>query len=168
MNKRKPKGKRKGKCAARVTDKVNHLTPPTLTGIGSLNVFIGKRKAWRGVPTAVAPALMSAKLSTYATIQAAEANSLAMAPTPLGPAAKAAEQSTKVTIATTMSSTIASVSGLADKHTCVLHGVGVVVGGSRTVLINGFPACRQGDTIVEPLGPPNKILKGCSSVFIGD
>lgn len=168
MNKRKPRGKRRGKPAARVTDKVIHPTPPSLTGIGSLNVFIGKRRAWRGVPTAVTPALMSTKLSTYATIQAAEANTLAMAPTPAGPAAQAAEKSTKASIAATMSSTIASVSGLADKHTCVLHGVGVVVGGSRTVLINGLPACRQGDTIVEPLGPPNKILKGCSSVLIGD
>ncbi len=156
-----------GKPAARVTDNVVHPTPPILTGIGSPNVFIGRLPAWRGVPNAAAPALMSTKLTTYATVQAAEANSLAMAPTPAGPAAKAAEDSTKATVATTMSSTIASVSGLADRHTCVLHGVGVVVGGSLTVLINGLPACRMGDTIVEPLGSPNKIVGGCLNVLIG-
>ena len=157
-----------GKPAARVTDNVVHPTPPTLTGIGSPNVFIGKLPAWRGVPTAAAPALMSTKLTTYATVQAAEAASLAVAGTPAAPAAKAAEASTKASVATTMSSNIASVSGLADRHACVLHGVGVVVGGSRTVSINGLPACRLGDTIVEPLGPPNKILRGCINVLIGN
>jgi uncharacterized Zn-binding protein involved in type VI secretion len=31
-----------------------------------------------------------------------------------------------------------------------------------------MPACRVGDTIIEPLGPPNKITKGESTVIIGD
>lgn len=134
------KPKLKPKPAARVTDNVVHLTPPTLTGIlkiatGSPNVFIGKLKAWRGVPTAAVPALVSVK----------QTNDVA-----------------------TISSTIASISGMADKHVCGLHGIGVVVGGSRTVLINGLPACRKGDIIIEPLGPPNIIAKGCLTVFIGD
>jgi uncharacterized Zn-binding protein involved in type VI secretion len=30
-----------------------------------------------------------------------------------------------------------------------------------------MPACRQGDTIVEPVGPPNKITLGEKSVIIG-
>jgi uncharacterized Zn-binding protein involved in type VI secretion len=47
------------------------------------------------------------------------------------------------------------------------HGIGVVVDGSTTVMINGLPACRMGDTIVETIGPPNKITKGRPDVIIG-
>ena len=156
-----------GKPAARITDNVVHPTPPILTGIGSLNVFIGKLPAWRGVSIAAA-ALMSAKQGTDAANRAAEAASAAAAATPAGPAAKAAEISTKAASAATMASAIASSAGGADKHVCVLHGTGVVIDGSRTVLINGLPACRMGDTILEPVGPPNKIVRGCLSVLIGN
>jgi uncharacterized Zn-binding protein involved in type VI secretion len=48
------------------------------------------------------------------------------------------------------------------------HGPGVVVTPSKTVFINGLPACRQGDTIIEAVGPPNKISVGCPTVIIGD
>jgi uncharacterized Zn-binding protein involved in type VI secretion len=47
------------------------------------------------------------------------------------------------------------------------HGPGVVIDGSTTVMINGLPACRLGDTILEPVGPPNKIVKGEFTVIIG-
>jgi uncharacterized Zn-binding protein involved in type VI secretion len=30
-----------------------------------------------------------------------------------------------------------------------------------------LPACRQGDTVLEALGPPNKIVKGDITVTIG-
>lgn len=58
-----------------------------------------------------------------------------------------------------------------DFHACPVsdpktHGGGVVQGGSTTVLINGVPAARQGDTIVES-GPPNTIVGGSSTVIIG-
>src|SRR5262249_45193267 len=39
--------------------------------------------------------------------------------------------------------------------------------GSPTVLINNLPACRMGDTILEAIGPPNKIAMGCPTVMIG-
>ena len=61
---------------------------------------------------------------------------------------------------------------MADVHPCPLvtgvvpHVSGTVVAGSSTVLINGLPATRQGDTIVES-GPPNTIVSGCPSVIIG-
>ena len=61
---------------------------------------------------------------------------------------------------------------LADVHTCPLtsgavpHVGGVVTSGSRSVLVNGVPAARLGDTIVES-GPANTITAGCSSVVIG-
>lgn len=58
-----------------------------------------------------------------------------------------------------------------DMHLCPLpgvpHGGGVVTPGAPTVLINGFPAARAGDFIVEPTGGPNVILLGCPTVMIG-
>ncbi|MFN7650021.1 MAG: PAAR domain-containing protein [Acidobacteriota bacterium] len=39
--------------------------------------------------------------------------------------------------------------------------------GSATVMINNLPACRLGDTVLEALGGPNKIVKGESTVIIG-
>ncbi len=59
-----------------------------------------------------------------------------------------------------------------DIHTCPLitvlvpHVGGVVAVGSATVRINGFPATRQGDLVVEA-GPPNAIAVGMPTVLIG-
>ncbi len=62
----------------------------------------------------------------------------------------------------------------ADFHACPMvtlgvppipHVGGVVTVGSPTVLINGFPAARQGDVVVET-GPPNAIVGGCPTVMI--
>lgn len=59
-----------------------------------------------------------------------------------------------------------------DTHACPLvtgvvpHTGGVVARGSTTVRINGLPAARQGDSIVES-GPPNAIAAGCLTVIIG-
>jgi uncharacterized Zn-binding protein involved in type VI secretion len=164
-----------GKPAARVSDPVAHTIPPVLTGgPGSPNVLIGSLPAWRGVPMAVATALQSAKQMSDAAIEVAEKATLAAAGTPGAAAAKAAEETTKATAATTMGSTIKTSAGGADIHNCgtplpsTPHGSGVVLDGSQTVLINGLPACRQGDTILEALGLPNKISMGCATVQIGD
>jgi uncharacterized Zn-binding protein involved in type VI secretion len=43
---------------------------------------------------------------------------------------------------------------------------GGVVAGSATVLIEGLPAARLGDSVVEN-GPPNTIVGGDPSVQIG-
>jgi len=59
-----------------------------------------------------------------------------------------------------------------DTHACPLvtgvvpHTGGVVTMGSTKVLINNFPAARQGDVIAES-GPPNAIAAGCPTVIIG-
>ena len=59
-----------------------------------------------------------------------------------------------------------------DAHACplssgpVAHAGGVVMIGSKTVLINKMPAARQGDKVVEA-GPPNSIAAGCPTVTIG-
>jgi uncharacterized Zn-binding protein involved in type VI secretion len=163
-----------GKPAARVSDNVTHPLPPVLgPGPGSTTVFVGALPAWRGVPAAAAAALQSAKTASDAAINAAEAATVAAAGTPGAPAAKAAEESIKATAAAQMGSMITSMAGGADIHSCTTplpippHGPGVVIDGSQTVLINGLQACRLGDTILEAVGPANKIVKGEMTVLIG-
>src|SRR5262244_4243536 len=163
-----------GKPAARLTDNVAHPAPPLLApGPGSPNVFIRMLPAWRGVPAAAAGALQAAKQISDTAIQVAEAATLAAAGTPGAPAAKAAEEATKAAAAAQMGSMITSMAGGADIHTCTTplplppHGPGVVIDGSQTVFINGLQACRMGDTVLEAVGPPNKIAKGEMTVLIG-
>lgn len=160
--------------AARITDNVLHPLPPVLMpGPGSMNVMIGMLPAWRGIPAAAAAALQAAKQVSDVAVQAAQATTIATAATPAGPAAYAAEQAVKAAALAALSSSISAMAGMSDIHVCTTpspvppHGPGVVVDGSQTVLINNMPACRMGDTIIEPLGPPNKIMKGEFTVIIG-
>ena len=64
---------------------------------------------------------------------------------------------------------------LTDQHLCEMlllppipppHGTGVVITGSTTVLINGLPACRQGDIIQETISA-SSIAIGYPTVLIG-
>jgi hypothetical protein len=62
-----------------------------------------------------------------------------------------------------------------DQHACPMvstDGVGMVMLGSPTVLINGMMACRMGDMVMEipglALGPANPILMGEPTVMIGE
>ena len=155
--------------AARILDLVLHPLPGVLQpGPGSPNVLIGGLPAWRGVS-----AIQAARQVSDATIMAAEAATLAAAGTPGAPAAKAAEETTKAAAAASMGAMITGAAGGADIHNCLTllpappHGPGVVVDGSQTVLINNLSACRVGDTIIEAVGPPNKITMGLSTVIIG-
>lgn len=171
-----------GRFAARVTDMTAHPLPGPLTpGPGSPNVFIGYLPAWRGLPAAAVAGLQAAKQAADTAVAAAEAATLAAAGTPGAPAAYAAEQTTKTATAASLGSMISSLAaasatpsgGTPDIHLCLTpspvppHGPGVVIDGSATVLINGLPACRVGDTILEPLGPPNTIVLGMATVLIG-
>lgn len=60
-----------------------------------------------------------------------------------------------------------------DLHQCPLveglvpHSGGVVAVGSQTVLIEGRPAVRAGDAIVEAAGRPNTVVVGAPTVLIG-
>ncbi|NNE65650.1 MAG: hypothetical protein HKN33_03715 [Pyrinomonadaceae bacterium] len=160
--------------AARVSDNVVHPLPPVLTvGPGSLDVIIGFLPAWRGMPLGAVAALQAAKTVADTAIKTAEAASAAAAGTPGAPAAKAAEEAAKTAALSAMSSAISSAAGGADIHTCTTplpvppHGPGVVIDGSATVMINNLPACRLGDSILEAIGPPNKIVKGEFTVIIG-
>jgi uncharacterized Zn-binding protein involved in type VI secretion len=139
-----------------------------------LNVLIGFLPAWRGIPLAAAAGLQAAKQSADIAVQTAVAATAAAAGTPGAPAAYAAEQATKGAVLASMSSAItgAAASG-ADIHMCATpspvppHGPGVVIDGSATVQVNFLPQCRLGDTILEALGPPNKIMKGEMTVIVG-
>jgi uncharacterized Zn-binding protein involved in type VI secretion len=65
-----------------------------------------------------------------------------------------------------------------DQHACPLvsitgpDGVGAVMVGSPTVLINNMMACRMGDIVLEKpglaMGPANPIIMGCPTVMIGE
>jgi uncharacterized Zn-binding protein involved in type VI secretion len=142
-------------------------------GTGSKDVLIGFLPAWRGMPAAAAAALQAAKQVADVAIQAAEAATKAASGTPGAPAALAAEQAAKTAALSALSSMTTAMTGQVDIHACTVpspvppHGPGVVIDGSKTVLINNMPACRLGDTILEPLGPPNKIVKGETTVIIG-
>lgn len=160
--------------AARITDPVSHPLPPVLTpGPGSLTCLIGFLPAWRAIPAAAAAGLQAAKQAADISVQAAETATKAAAGSPGAPAALAAEQTLKASVAASMSSMIMSASGGADIHMCVVpspvppHGPGVVIQGSATVMIDNLPAARQGDKLLEPLGPPNPIAMGCTTVIIG-
>ena len=57
-----------------------------------------------------------------------------------------------------------------DVHNCPMsdpspHGPGNVIQGSKTVLINGFPAVRVGDKVIDR--GANPIVSGINTVMIG-
>jgi uncharacterized Zn-binding protein involved in type VI secretion len=156
--------------AARILDPVAHPLPPVLQpGPGSFNVLIGFLPAWRGINPAAAAALTVSE----AAIKVAEAATIAAAGTPAAPAAKLAEEGVKSAAAASMGSMITSMAGGADIHICATplpippHGPGVVIKPSMTVFVNNLGASRQGDTILEAVGPPNTIVMGCPTVLIG-
>ena len=162
------------KMAARIGDQPTHPMPCSLCGTpGSLDVTIGGKPAWRGVSSAVASALKAAKALADATIKAAETATRLAAGTPGAPFAYSAEQTVKGVVSAVMGQAISAGACGADVHVCATpsalppHGPGVVINGSKTVTINGLPATRVQDEVMEAAGPPNKIQLGCFNVFIG-
>ncbi len=161
-------------AARAFADTTSHPLPPVLSpGPGSLNVIIGFMPAWRGIPLAAVAALQAAKKVADTAIKVADTAATAAAGTPAGPAAKVAAEAAKAAALSAMSSAISAASMGADIHSCLTpfpvppHGPGVDISGSATVMINNLPAGRQGDTILEAIGPPNKITKGEMTVLIG-
>jgi uncharacterized Zn-binding protein involved in type VI secretion len=160
-----------GKPAARITDPVVHPLPPVLTGgPTAVTVIIGGLPAWRGVGAAGAAALSAAKATSDAALNAAAAATLAAAGTPGAPAAIAAEKAAQAAAVASMGSMMAGMG--TDIHICttippIPHGSGIVIDPSTTVIVCGQPQARMGDTIMEPLGPPNKIVMGCPTVMVG-
>jgi uncharacterized Zn-binding protein involved in type VI secretion len=154
--------------AARLTDITVHGSP-LLPGTGSMNVLIGGLPAWR----AMSPAAVAGFLLLVAKILS-NVNKLATA-----------ISTNNVPAATKIGKDLAdqvpqavSMIGAMDKIVCPMlllriagppHGMGVMLGGSQTVLINNLPAGRVGDQIRELLSPePNSVAVGCPTVIIGD
>ncbi|MGF1485899.1 MAG: PAAR domain-containing protein [Prochloraceae cyanobacterium] len=54
-----------------------------------------------------------------------------------------------------------------DTHFCPHHSSGKVFLGSKSVFINGHPACRQGN-IIQEANAINNIIGGCPTVSVGD
>lgn len=148
-----------GRPAARLGDPTAHGSPLS-PGLGSPNVLIGKKPAWRGLPTAsIRQLAQSAKNAAEAAMKV---------PT----ATNEAERAKYISDIAQEASSMVQIMGSTDQHACpvtkgpVADGTGVVIDGSLTVLINGLPACRVGDTIQE-ITSVNKITVGEPTVLIG-
>lgn len=163
---------------ARVADMVTHPFPPVLTGSpGAITVIVGFKPAWRGLPAGACGAIQQAKDASDKVLADLKAKKIAAAGTPAGPAAVAAEKLGQAAALAAMGASImAAAGGGTDVHMClgippppfgIPHGPGIVMDGSKTVMINSMPACRIGDTVTEAIGGPNKILMGCMTVVIG-
>ena len=131
--------------------------------------------AAQGNPAAVAAA-SSASALLISTNVALTATWTVASVVPGGqPAANIAyTEGIKAVAAAASASVFSSVAAMTDMHICPLpcpippHGPGMVTMGSRTVIISGLPAARQGDQVFEAAGGPDPIAMGCPTVMIGD
>lgn len=178
--------------AARLGDPTAHGTPLS-PGPGSPNVLIGFKPAWRAVPAAAGEVLKAAKKASdkvLGTLAQATVTAAAAVPPVTLPAVQALEVAGRAAALAAMSGAINGAAAgppAADIHLCAIpfaaappdmvpspcppgpsHGPGVVIDGSTTVMINMLPAARQGDHVLEALGPLDPIAMGCPTVIIGD
>jgi uncharacterized Zn-binding protein involved in type VI secretion len=154
-------------AAARVTDITVHGSP-MVPGTGSNNVLVGNLPAWRAMsPAAVASfvALVAQILVNVNKLVTAISTNNVLA------AAKVGKD-----LADQIPQAVGMI-GAMDKIICPMlllrisgppHGMGVMIGGSSTVMINNLPAGRVGDQIRELLSPePNSCAVGFPTVQIG-
>lgn len=126
----------------------------------------GGAPAAAGVASAQAALLQSTNAALTATWTAASA-------VPGGqPAAdQAYTQGIKLAAAASAGAVASALQGLADMHVCPLlfplHGPGFVTSASSSVFINGLPACRMGDAVLEAAGGSDPIANGAQNVSIG-
>ncbi|MBM3785704.1 MAG: hypothetical protein FJW30_15165 [Acidobacteria bacterium] len=161
--------------AARIRDNTAHGIPLS-PGPGSVDTFIGNKPAWRALPAGAGAGLQSFNSAADATMKSLESATKAAAPTPGAGVALAAETAGKAALSTGGAALAAGLAASgADQHICsvttppvpIPHGPGFVIDGSSTVLINNLPASRQGDTVMEVIGGPDKIVLGEPTVLIG-
>ncbi|WP_342361265.1 hypothetical protein [Terrarubrum flagellatum] len=180
-----------GKPIARAVagDATSH-GPPLAPGPGSLNVLAGNMPVWRALPTGAGAALQAAQQAADVAVKAAETATKAAMGTPGAPAALAAETAAKTAATAAMTSAMSAAAsastgvaaamgskpGMSDTHLCTVplvapvpapHGPGMVIDGSTTVMCNGLPVSRQGDTLIEALGGPDKIAMALTTVLVG-
>ncbi len=155
--------------AARIGDMTAH-GGPLAPGPPSPTVIIGGQPAWWGCSAAALAAIMSAVATAAADIAKASAASAAAKGTQAGPAAdanlvKAAAEGV-ANVASAMAACGASIHACAIVKLLVPDGPGVDITPSATVMFDGKPACRVGDTIQE-VTSVNTIAMGCMTVIIG-
>lgn len=177
-----------GRPAARAGDPTTHGSP-LQPGPPASTVLWNGLPAWKGIPLDAGAELQATQKASEdglkaleQTAQAAEKASLAAAGTPGAPAAAAAAttartaaETAKGAAATKMITKISALAASgASLHMCPVpwpvpvHGAGVIIDGSKNVLVENLPATREGDTCIEPIGPPDKIAKGTPEVLIGN
>jgi uncharacterized Zn-binding protein involved in type VI secretion len=155
--------------AARVGDVSGHGAP-LAPGPGASTVFIGGQPAWRSVGPGAAAAIVASAAAALGAIMEAQAIATAAKGTPGAPVAEAnlarviAEQIAK--LSTQMFSTGADTIACPIVKVVIPDGPGVVINGSTTVFIGGFPASRVGDVIQE-VTAVNSVAMGCPTVIIG-
>jgi hypothetical protein len=143
---------------------------PLAPGPVSPNVIIGGQPAWWGCSPAAAAAIVAAAAAAAANIAAAAATAAAAKGSPAGPAADAnliaTAASEVANVANAMAASGASIHACAIVKLLVPDGPGIDITPSTTVMFNGKPACRVGDTIQE-VTSVNAIAMGCPTVIIG-
>jgi uncharacterized Zn-binding protein involved in type VI secretion len=155
--------------AARIGDATAHGNP-LAPGPPSPDVIIGGQPAWWGCSPAALAGIMNAIASAAAEIAKASAAAAAAKGSPGGPAADANLVKTAAqgvaNVGNAMAASGASVHMCAIVKLLVPDGPGVDITPSATVMFNGKPACRLGDTIQEVTNV-NAITSGCPTVIIG-
>lgn len=155
--------------AARLGDATAHGNP-LAPGPVSTNVIIGGKPAWWGCSPAALAAVMNAVANAAANIAKASAAAAAAKGTPGSAAADANLVNTAANevanVANAMAATGASIHMCAIIKLLVPDGPGIDITPSATVMFNGKPACRAGDTIQE-VTSVNAIAAGCPTVIIG-
>jgi uncharacterized Zn-binding protein involved in type VI secretion len=153
------------------------LNPPaaavSLAQITQAMTRVGADGVAGGAPAAagVASAQIALLQSTNATLTATWTAASAV---PGGQAAadQAYTQGIKLAAAAGAGAVAGALQGMADMHVCPLvfppHGPGFVTDASKSVFINGLPACRMGDKVLEAAGGSDPIASGAPNVTIGD
>ncbi len=155
--------------AARLGDMTAH-GGPLAPGPVSPNVIIGGQPAWWGCSPAALAAIMNAISTAVQNIATASAAASAAAGTPGAAAANANLAKTAAegvaAVGAAMAASGASIHACAIVKLLIPDGPGIDTTPSATVMFNGKPACRVGDTIQE-MSSVNTIAMGCVNVIIG-
>lgn len=123
-----------------------------------------------------APASASAALTTLAATNAKLSAAWAAASVAPGGEPAASQAYTKgiqAAVAGAAAAVFSAIAAMTDLHDCpapcgaAVHGPGMVTQGAARVRINGLPAARTGDNVVEACGGSDPIAAGCVTVNIG-
>ena len=161
--------------AARIGDMTAHGSP-LAPGLPSKDVMIGKQPAWLGL-TAAGLAVLT-KVIEEGVKKIAEAAEKVTKAAALGPPAQAAAAANLVDVTAQVAMDTAAamtslVAGGVSQHACpvvkvaIPDGIGLVINPSSTVIINGWGACRLGDTIQEVSSVNTIAAPCCATVIIG-